>query len=80
MPKRNFGILSDPLMEISINRLSKRLKQLSIHNNVTSHWHLTLHHRGTKGIFLFFQKTRTLQSRGVVTLVHLFTIVIYGRN
>ena len=39
-----------------------------------------LFHRGTKGILLFFQKTRTLQSRGVVTLFHLFTIAIYGRN
>ena len=37
-------------------------------------------HRGEKGILLFFQKTRTLQSRGVVTLFHLFTIAIYGRN
>ena len=37
-------------------------------------------HRGTKGILLFFQKTQVLQSRGVVTLFHLFTIVIYGRN
>ena len=37
-------------------------------------------HRGTKGTLLFFQKTRTLQSRGVVTLFHLFTIAIYGRN
>ena len=37
-------------------------------------------HRGTKGILLFFQKTRTLRSRGVVTLFHLFTIAIYGRN
>ena len=37
-------------------------------------------HRGTKGILLFFQQTRTLQSRGVVTLLHLFTIAIYGRN
>ena len=35
-------------------------------------------HRGTKGILLFFQKTRTLQSRGVV--FHLFTIAIHGRN
>ena len=37
-------------------------------------------HRGTKGILLFFQKTRTLQSRGVVTLFHLFAIAMYGRN
>ena len=37
-------------------------------------------HGGTKVILLFFQKTRTLQSRGVVTLFHLFTIAIYGRN
>ena len=37
-------------------------------------------HRGTKGILLFFRKTRTLQSRGVVTLFHLFIIAIYGRN
>ena len=37
--------------------------------------------RGTKGILLFFfQKTRMLQSRGVVTLFHLFTIAIQGRN
>ena len=34
----------------------------------------------TKGILLFFQKTRTLPSRGVVTLFHLFTIATYGRN
>ena len=33
-----------------------------------------------KVYFYFFQKTRTLQSRGVVTLFHLFTIAIYGRN
>ena len=33
-------------------------------------------HWGTKGILLFFQKTRTLQSRAVVTLFHLFTIAI----
>ena len=32
------------------------------------------------GLFLFFQKTQTLQSRGVVTLFHLFTIAIYQRN
>ena len=38
------------------------------------------HHRGRKGILLFFQKTQTLQSKGVVTLFHLFTIAIYGRN
>ena len=38
-----------------------------------SHW-------GTKGVLLFFQRMRTLQSRGVVTLFHLFTIAIYGRN
>ena len=37
-------------------------------------------HWGTKGIILFFQKTGTLQSRGVVTLFHLFTITIYGMN
>ena len=37
-------------------------------------------HRGTKGILLFFQKTRTLQSRGVATFFHLFAIAIYGRN
>ena len=37
-------------------------------------------HRGTKGILLFSQMTRRLQSRGVVTLFHLFTIAIYGRN
>ena len=42
--------------------------------------HPTTLHKGTKGILLFFQKTRTLQSRGVVTLFHLFTIAIYGRN
>ena len=41
---------------------------------------LTLYHRGTKDILLFFQKTQTLQSRGVVTLFHLFIIAIYGRN
>ena len=34
----------------------------------------SLNHRGSKGILLF------LQSRGVVTLFHLFTIVIYGMN
>ena len=37
-------------------------------------------HRGTKDILSFFQKTRTLPSRAVVTLFHLFTIAIYGRN
>ena len=37
-------------------------------------------HSGTKGILLFFQMTRTLQSRVVVTLFHLFTTAIYGRN
>ena len=37
-------------------------------------------HRRTKGILLFFQKTRRLQSAGVVTIFHLFTIAIYGRN
>ena len=30
--------------------------------------------------FYFFQKTRMLESRGVVTLFHLFTIAIHGRN
>ena len=34
----------------------------------------------SNGILLFFQKTCTLQSRGVVTLFHLFTIAMYGRN
>ena len=33
-----------------------------------------------KVYFYFFQKTRTLQSRGVVTLFHLFTIAMYARN
>ena len=37
-------------------------------------------HRGSNGILLFFRKTRSLQSRSVVTLFHLFTIAIYGRN
>ena len=37
-------------------------------------------HRGTKGILLFFQKTRTIQSRGIVALFYLFTIAICGRN
>ena len=37
-------------------------------------------HRGTEGILLFFQKTQTLQARGVGTLFDLFTIAIYGRN
>ena len=37
-------------------------------------------HRGSKGILLFFQKTRMLQSKGVVTLFHLLTYAIYGRN
>ena len=31
-------------------------------------------------VYFYFFKTRTLQSRGVVTLFHLFTIAMYGRN
>ena len=41
---------------------------------------LIFQHKGLKGILLFFQKTRTLQSRGIVTLFHSFTITICGRN
>ena len=36
--------------------------------------------RGTDAILLFFQKTQTLQSRGVATLFDLFTIATHGRN
>ena len=36
--------------------------------------------RDLAGTLLFFQKTQTLQSRGVVTLFHLFTIAIYVEN
>ena len=46
----------------------------------STHTHAHMTEMETKGILLFFQKTRTLQSRGVVTLFHLFTIDIYGRN
>ena len=48
---------------LNVNQISKQMRQ-----NM-------LDQRGTKDILLFFQKTRTLQSRGVVTLFHLFTIV-----
>ena len=36
-----------------------------------------MEHKETKGIVLFFQMTRALQSKGVVTLFHLFTIAMY---
>ena len=43
-------------------------------------YHVLYYHRGTKSILLFFQEALTLQSRGVVTLFHLFTIAMYGWN
>ena len=36
-------------------------------------------HRGTKGILLFFQKPERYNQE-VLSLFHLFTITIYGRN
>ena len=78
------------------SRIEKKRKETSIYkipnhkaayqwrtkaNNLTmTPQKISLRRRASNGMLLFFQKTRMLQSRDVVTLFHLFTIATYVWN